>query len=181
MYIQVAETPNPNTLKFFPGVHVTDHPMSYRGSEGAPSIVKALFSIEGVEEVFFGSDFISINKAQERNWHILKTLVVARIIEHLQSGEPILPEQSNDEKFDPLGDEIVRQIVELIETKVRPAVEADGGDIVFDRFDPETGIVYLKLRGACSGCPSATVTLKSGIESMLRHYVPEVTAVEQSE
>ena len=145
-------------------------------------LAQKLIGLEGVTGVFFGSDFISVTKLEMAEWEALKTRVMAAIMDHYMTGLPLFregmdpQEKKSDEPND--DDELTAQIKELLETRVRPMVAMDGGDIVFDRF--EEGIVYLQMRGACSGCPSSTMTLKSGIENMLRHYVPEVLEVRQS-
>ena len=142
--------------------------------------------MNGVRNVFLGSDFVSITKTDDADWAVLKPQALAAIMDHFVSGAPIMadagaqPPSDDDEDIVYEGEtaEIVAEIKELIATRVRPAVANDGGDIVFRRFDVETGIVHLSMRGACSGCPSSTATLKNGVENLLRHYVPEVTAVE---
>lgn len=179
MYIQTEQTPNPATLKFLPGREVlakgtADFP---NADSAAPSpLAKRLFEVEGVAGVFLGADFVAVTKAEEQDWLALKPLVLHALMEHFVSGAPVLEgEMADAEAAAGEDDEIVAQIKELLETRVRPAVAADGGDITFQGF--ENGVVYLNMRGACSGCPSSTATLKAGIENMLRHYVPEVTEV----
>jgi Fe-S cluster biogenesis protein NfuA len=178
MFIQTESTPNPATLKFIPGVDVMPSGTAFFTSpeQGAKSpLAKALFKIDGVVAVFLGSDFITVTKQDAAEWSALKVLLLAAIMDHFVTGLPVMegetkPALSEDES------EIAKQIRELIDTRVRPAVAQDGGDIVFRRF--HDGIVELELHGACSGCPSSTATLKQGIENMLKHYVPEVVAVE---
>ncbi|MBL96003.1 MAG: Fe/S biogenesis protein NfuA [Alphaproteobacteria bacterium MarineAlpha3_Bin5] len=177
MFIQTEATPNPATLKFIPGGQVMpsgtanfDNP----GSSSESPIAEALFLIEGVKRVFLGSDFITVSKASNVEWDILKPRILGAIMGHYQSGRPIINDVVGDATSES-GDEITRQIIELIDTRVRPAVAQDGGDIVFKLFDE--GVVYLEMRGACSGCPSSTATLKHGIERMLQHYIPEVREV----
>lgn len=184
MFIQTESTPNPNTMKFLPGMIVNpENPIGFTEAKQALNrspLATALFHIEEVKGVFIGSDFITITKEETTSWEMLKPLVLTTIMEHLVSGKPALidttsaatPSSTEEEDADP----IVQQIKEIIETRVRPAVAQDGGDIVFHGF--EDGIVKLELHGSCSGCPSSTITLKSGIENMLKHYVPEVIAVE---
>jgi Fe-S cluster biogenesis protein NfuA len=178
MFIQTQTTPNPATLKFLPGQVVAPSTFEFksRAESGNSPLAQRLFGIAGVENVFLGRDFVSISKASNTDWSMLKPMVLAALMEHFSTGQPIVlnvtQEQDNSQ-----DSEIVSQIKELIETRVRPAVMMDGGDIVFDSF--ENGIVHLRMRGACAGCPSSTMTLKSGIENMLRHYVPEVTEVRQ--
>ncbi len=151
--------------------------------EAAISVMaQKIFGFEGVTGVFYGSDFVSVTKEENADWDILKTRIMAAIMDQYMTGFPLFREgmdpQEQSEEVDSDDDELTVQIKELLETRVRPMVAMDGGDIVFDRF--EEGIVYLSMRGACAGCPSATMTLKSGIENMLRHYVPEVLEVRQA-
>jgi Fe-S cluster biogenesis protein NfuA len=159
-------------------------PFDYPDAASARSslLARALFQVDGVERVFLGSDFVSIGKAPARDWKHVKPMVLAAIMDHFMAGLPVVDEDAASGEDEPAYEgeaaEIVEEIRELIETRVRPAVAQDGGDITFRRFDPETGIVHLSMRGACAGCPSSTMTLKQGIENMLRTYVPEVTAVE---
>lgn len=180
MFIQTEATPNPATVKFLPGVTVmTSGTADFRdiGAAANSPLAQRLFALDGVAGVFFGRDFISVTKADGKDWTSLKTLVLQALMEHFTLGLPVVqPSAEGSASASNLDDAIVSQIVELIETRVRPMVAMDGGDIVFDRF--EDGIVYLQMRGACAGCPSSTMTLKNGIENMLRHYVPEVKAVE---
>lgn len=180
MFIQTEKTPNPETLKFIPGENVLGAGTAeFRSAEGsaASPLAQRLFRINGVRSVFLGADFISVTKAAESDWAVLKTLVLAAVMEHFTTGQPVMLEQkaAAASSAPDLDNEIVAQICELLETRVRPAVQQDGGDIEFDRF--EDGIVYLHMRGACSGCPSSAMTLKSGIENMLKHFVPEVIEV----
>ena len=184
MFIQTESTPNPATLKFLPGREVmgegavADFP-SREEAERSP-LARALFETPEVGRVFFGSDFISVTKIAG-DWKHLKPAILGAIMEHFTRGLPLIEEgaEEADEAVSGDGDsEIVLQIKDLIETRVRPAVAQDGGDIIFKGFDDKTGIVFLHMRGSCAGCPSSTMTLKNGIENMLRHYVPEVTAVE---
>lgn len=178
MFIQTETTPNPDTLKFLPG-----RPVLARGTaefrsyeEAMPSpLARALFNMKGIVSVFYGAEFISITKAGGIDWHLLKTAIMAAIMDHYLSGMPLMDraEESSGNEDD---DEITRQIKELLDLRVRPAVAQDGGDITFVRFDG--GVVYLRMQGACAGCPSSTMTLKNGVETMLKHYLPEVKAVE---
>lgn len=180
MFIQTESTPNPAALKFLPGIDVSpEQPIYMTSKEGCDSeLACKLFSIKNVEAVFFGSDFITITSAPDANWDVMKPEIIMTIMDHFVAGLPVFDNiQSNKaEIFKSDLTEIEKQIIEIIETRVRPSVAMDGGDIVYQGF--EDGTVFLELRGACSGCPSSTVTLKEGIESMLRHYVPEVQAVE---
>jgi len=179
MFIQTEQTPNPATLKFLPGRPVMgEGTASFAEAEEAERspLARRLFQIEGVTGVFFGGDFISVSKADDREWYLLKPSVLGVIMEHFVSGQPLLTgEEDSAEGESGEDDELVSQIKELLDTRVRPAVAQDGGDIVFRGF--ERGVVYLHMQGACAGCPSSTATLKMGIENMLRHYVPEVTEV----
>lgn len=189
MFIQTEPTPNPDTVKFMPGQTVAGvaGPFDYPGPEAATAspLARALFEVNGVKAVFLGSDFLSISKDSEMDWKHVRPMVLAAIMDHFMAGLPVvegdaaLPDTGEDDTiYEGEAAEIVAEIKELIETRVRPAVAQDGGDIVFHRFEAETGIVHLSMRGACAGCPSSTYTLKQGIENMLRAYVPEVTAVE---
>ena len=188
MLIQTEPTPNPATLKFLPGQKVMDSGTrdfaTPEEAEASP-LAEAIFSTGEVEGVFFGRDFISVTAAPGADWHSLKPQVLEVLLDHFVSAAPLFRpgsaaaiEIAPDSDFgdDPADAEIVAQIRELIETRVRPAVAQDGGDIVYRGF--REGKVYLALHGACSGCPSSTMTLKNGIESLLKHYVPEVEAVE---
>lgn len=182
MFIQTQETPNPETLKFIPGCEVlpesTLHFDSPKEAVCSP-LALALFDVVGVKSVFLGSDFITITRQPDLEWHILKPSLLAVIMEHFVARRPVLNKtitEIHTATGDEFEDEISAQIQELIDTRVRPAVAMDGGDIIFKKF--EHGVVYLKLQGACSGCPSSSVTLKDGIETMLKHYIPEVIRVE---
>ena len=182
MFIQTEQTPNPQTLKFLPGKVVMDDGTAFfqniEESSNSP-FAKRLFDVDGVEGVFFGSDFITITKTQSIDWQVMKPLILGSIMDHYNSGEEtISKDEKNDNKSlksDDKDDDVVKQIKELLDTRVRPAVAMDGGDIVYNSF--KDGIVYLHMQGACSGCPSSTATLKMGIENMLKHYVPEVQEV----
>lgn len=190
MFIQTQTTPNPTTLKFLPGREVspdTSYEFISLEEAAASPLASALFGLKGVKTVFLGQDFVSITKAEEADWSHLKPQALAAIMDHFVSGAPVIADVGAKPVADAAEDdvlyegetaEIVAEIKELIATRVRPAVANDGGDIIFKRFDAETGIVHLTMRGACSGCPSSTLTLKQGVENLLRHYVPEVTAVE---
>lgn len=179
MFIQTEQTPNPATLKFLPGRDVmssgtADFP-SVEAAQRSP-LAERLFGIEGVAGVFFGSDFITVTKAADKDWHLMKPAILGAVMEHFTAGKPLLVESAAGAESTAGEDsDIVTQIKELIDTRVRPAVAQDGGDIVFDSFND--GVVYLHMQGSCSGCPSSTATLKSGIENMLKHYIPEVLEV----
>ena len=180
MFIQTEDTPNPSTLKFIPGVEVmaqgTMH-FSAIGDASSSPLARRLFGVEGVSSVFLGSDFVSITKDDSREWFTIKPGVLAAIMDHFASGMPVIEDSASDtsETSDEDDDDTVKQIKHLLDTRVRPAVAMDGGDIVFHSFDD--GVVTLFMQGACAGCPSSTATLKMGIENMLRHYIPEVQEV----
>lgn len=185
MFIQTEETPNPNTMKFLPGQDVlADKTAFFTDVESAARspLAQAMFSLPNIRAVFYGSDFITVTKHADASWDVLKPQILTTMMEHYQTGNPImLEEEEQKPKAEAIAysdeeKEIVNQIKELIEMRVRPAVAQDGGDIVFHAF--REGIVELEMRGACSGCPSSTATLKHGIENMLKHYVPEVISVE---
>lgn len=179
MFIQTEETPNPSTLKFLPQKPVMKQgTLEFSGIEkpSKSSLADDLLGIQGVERVLFGRDFISVTKTSEKEWYILKPSILGKIMEHFVSGRPLFQEgEENPRDYIENEDALSKEIREIIDTRVRPAVAQDGGDIIFDRF--EEGIVYVHMHGACSGCPSSTVTLKSGIENMLKHYVPEVIEI----
>ena len=179
MFIQTEQTPNPASLKFLPGRDVLGSGTANFADPAAAAdrspLAERLFSVDGVTGVFLGSDFITVSKSDDKEWYLLKPPILGAIMEHFVSGKPILAEQADGVAGSEDDDEIVTQIKELLETRVRPAVAQDGGDIVFQGF--EEGVVYLHMQGACAGCPSSTMTLKAGIENMLRHYIPEVTEV----
>ena len=180
MFIQTESTPNPATLKFIPGqdvleVGTADFPTPEAGQ--ASPLARRIFAVEGVTGVFLGIDFITVTKADGVDWAHIKPAVMGAILEHTQSGEPAVEgaASSGHAAHDGPDAAIVVQIKELLDTRVRPAVAQDGGDITFHGF--ERGVVYLHMQGACAGCPSSTLTLKMGIENLLRHYIPEVTEV----
>jgi Fe-S cluster biogenesis protein NfuA len=187
MFIETEGTPNPATLKFLPGRDV----MGGRGTadftaaaetEGRSPLAARVFAVGEVARVFLGNDFVTVTKTEDADWQRLKPRVLGAIMEHYVAGLPAIEgaeEASEDEDFDVADGEVVAQIKELLDTRVRPAVAGDGGDIVFRGF--REGVVRLHLQGACSGCPSSRATLKHGVETMLRHYVPEVVRVEQVE
>jgi Fe-S cluster biogenesis protein NfuA len=183
MFIQTETTPNPATLKFIPGRAVmAGGTAQFNDAETAKRspLAERLFTVPGVSAVFLGADFVSVTKDDEQDWFQLKPAILSGIMEHYTSGRPMIlapasvPAPVAGESAEP-DSEVVASIKELIETRVRPAVAQDGGDIVFEHF--EDGIVYLQMHGSCSGCPSSTATLKAGIENMLRHYIPEVIEV----
>ena len=183
MFIQIENTPNPNSLKFIPeqfssGINEVIEIKTVEDSKSKSLLAEEIFYIKGVSSVMFGKNFITINKKEEANWEKIKIKAIAIITDFLLSEKDIF-KYNYDEVSGNEDSEIVQQIKELIEVKIRPAVAMDGGDIVFNSF--EEGIVYLTLKGSCSGCPSSSITLKNGIENMLKHYIPEVTSVEQIE
>ncbi|KAL0452080.1 UNVERIFIED_CONTAM: NifU-like protein 4, mitochondrial [Sesamum latifolium] len=186
MFIQTQSTPNPASLMFYPG-----KPLMDTGSADFPNartamsspLAKNLFGIDGITRVFFGTDFVTVTKSEDSSWDFLKPEIFAAIMDFYSSEQPLFLDSNTAASMDTAiqedDSETVAMIKELLETRIRPAVQDDGGDIEFVRFDPDTGIVKLRMQGACSGCPSSSVTLKSGIENMLMHYVPEVKGVEQ--
>ena len=177
MFIETEQTPNPATLKFLPGRTVmslgTANFPDASDAHRSP-LAQRLFAVPGVTGVYLGADFVTVTKDEALDWYRLKPAVLGTLMEHFTSGEPTFIGEAAAEDEEET-DEVVAQIKELIETRVRPAVAQDGGDIIFHRF--EDGVVYLHMQGSCSGCPSSTATLKAGIENMLRHYVPEVVEV----
>ncbi|MEO0485629.1 MAG: NifU family protein [Pseudomonadota bacterium] len=182
MFIQTEATPNPATLKFLPGQSVLDAGTadfpSVEAAEASP-LAARIFRVAGVTNVFLGYDFASVTKADSAEWDDIKPAVLGAVMEHYQSGDPVMgaEAQASSGHADHDGEDavVVGQIKELLDTRVRPAVAQDGGDITFYGFDD--GIVYLHMQGACAGCPSSTLTLKMGIENLLRHYIPEVSEV----
>jgi len=184
MFIQTETTPNPATLKFLPGRAVAgEGPVADFPDAGAATrspLAARLFQVPGVARVFFGADFISVTK-KDAEWQHLKPAILGAIMEHFTRGLPLFESDAVAEAepvYEGEQAEIVAQIKELIETRVRPAVANDGGDIIFKGFDGGSGTVFLHLQGSCAGCPSSTMTLRNGIENMLRHYIPEVSSVE---
>ena len=183
MFIQTESTPNPATLKFLPGQTVlesgtADFPAPE--SVGPSPLASRLFAVDGVTGVFLGNDFVTVTKADAVDWDHVKPALLGAIMDHFQSGDPVMTGEGaapagGHAAHDGEDSEIVGQIVELLDTRVRPAVAQDGGDITFHGFD--RGVVYLHMQGACAGCPSSTLTLKMGIENLLRHYIPEVVEV----
>jgi Fe-S cluster biogenesis protein NfuA len=189
MFIQTEATPNPEVLKFLPGREVmAEGSRDFRDADAAQAsrLAADLFDIDGVERVFFGTDFITVGKAAGQDWALLKAPILAAIMDHFTSGQPLFSggdevAGGHDEAiYEGETAQVVAEIKDLLDTRIRPAVAQDGGDILFSRFDPATGVVFLNMRGACSGCPSSSATLKAGVENMLKHYVPEVTGVEQT-
>ncbi len=184
MFIQTEDTPNPYAIKFFPGQAISKDQTVFFSEraevKGRSKLAESLFNIDNVKSIFFGSDFITVTKQAESNWQVIKPEVLMVIMDHFVSGLPVFEESAKADNVKLAGlSEIEKQIIEIIETRVRPSVAQDGGDIIYKGF--ENGIVKLALRGACLGCPSSTITLKNGIESMLKHFVPEVIEVEAVE
>jgi Fe-S cluster biogenesis protein NfuA len=185
MFIETEGTPNPATLKFLPGLTVMGAGTADFASPDSAvrsPLATALFALPGVARVFLGGDFITVTKTEATAWQALKPQILGAVMEHFVAGRAIIEgadDAALDEDVSPEDEEIVAQIKELLDTRVRPAVASDGGDIVFRGY--REGIVRLHMQGACSGCPSSRATLKHGIENMLKHYVPEVVAVEQVE
>ena len=181
MFIQTEATPNPATLKFLPGRTVmqagsADFP-TREGSEASP-LAARIFGVEDVAAVFLGPDFVTVTKTDAVDWAHIKPAILGAVMEHFASGDPVMQGEggtTGHAVHEGEDKEIVGQIIELLDTRVRPAVAQDGGDITFHGFD--RGVVYLTMQGACAGCPSSTMTLKHGIENLLRHYIPEVTEV----
>ncbi len=181
MFIQTEATPNPATLKFLPGMQVMGAAGTANFTDakdaGDSPLALRLFEIENVEGVFLGADFVTVTKAAAVDWDVVKPRILAAVMDHFTQGLAVMNASAAGASAGD-GDEdseTVRQIKDLLETRVRPAVAQDGGDIIFRSF--EDGVVYLHMQGACSGCPSSTATLKNGIENMLRHYIPEVQEV----
>ena len=193
MFIQTEDTPNPQSMKFIPGRPVlgegqlgVDFPTFETAKAGSP-LAALLFETDGVMGVYLGADFITVTKAEAVEWIHIKPAILGAIADFFTAGLPVLKEGATApsgaaatslDEYEGEDREVVEQIIELIETRVRPAVAADGGDIVFKHYEPRTGVVFLSMQGACAGCPSSTMTLKAGIENMLKHYVPEVAKVE---
>jgi Fe-S cluster biogenesis protein NfuA len=183
MFIQTEPTPNPATLKFIPGkIVLGDGTLDFRAkSEAIASpLAQRLFGVDGVTGVFLGSDFISVTKSEADEWQHIKPAILGAIMEHYMSGAPVVSDgeaavEDVPEHYDPADEDTVKTIKELLDTRVRPAVANDGGDIVFHGF--KDGVVFLHMRGACSGCPSSTATLRHGIENLLRHFCPDVQEV----
>jgi Fe-S cluster biogenesis protein NfuA len=190
MFIQTEQTPNPEVLKFIPGREVMgEGSREFRSADEAAAspLADALFAIEGVQRVFFGPDFLTVTKASPQvEWGHLKAPILAAVMDHYTSGAPLLKDAAGatshdgEEVYEGETAQIVAEIKDLLDTRIRPAVAQDGGDILFNRFDASTGVVFLHMKGACSGCPSSAATLRAGVENMLKHYVPEVTGVEQT-
>jgi Fe-S cluster biogenesis protein NfuA len=185
MFIQSEPTPNPNVLKFLPGRDVSPAAaLEYRTIDEATAspLAEALFELEGVDGVFFGADYVSVTRQpQGPEWSEMKAPILGVVMDHFVSGQALTRGAGAEADAHAEDDsEIVAEIKALLDSRIRPAVAQDGGDILFDSFDEATGVLALRMRGACAGCPSSSATLKAGVEQMMRHYVPEVTRVEQT-
>jgi Fe-S cluster biogenesis protein NfuA len=187
MFIQTETTPNPAVLKFLPGRELmASGTREFHDAEEAAAspLAEALFDLGGVKRVFFGQEFLTVTKAEDQDWAHLKAPILAAIMDHFTDGRPLLSDTrevgADHDVYEGEAAQIVVEIKELLDSRIRPAVAQDGGDILFSKFEPESGVVWLHMRGACAGCPSSAATLKAGVESMLRHYIPEVTRVEQA-
>lgn len=194
MFIQTESTPNPNSLKFIPGkpVLAPEHGVvtasfpDFRTAQKTSPLAAKLFSVEGVTTVLFGRDYIAVNISEDADWLDTKPAIFGVIMDFYASGDPVMREGTQEDDMDRAGtrildtdDEATALIKELLESRIRPAVQEDGGDVVFKKFDEDTGIVWLQLQGSCVGCPSSSGTLKHGIQNMLTHYVEEVKGVEE--
>jgi len=182
MFIQTEETPNPATMKFLPGRDVMGQgtlEITSQESASQSPLAESLFKIDGVRSIFLGKDFVTVTKDDEKSWSVMKPPVLTTLMEHFTSNMPVMAAVSehNVSPTTENEDPIVTKIRDLLDHKIRPAVAQDGGDITFQSF--EDGVVYLNLKGSCAGCPSSSMTLKAGVENMLRHYVPEVREVRQ--
>jgi len=183
MFIQTEDTPNPATMKFLPGREVmVEGTLEITDAKAAASspLAEALFHIEGVKGVFLSREFITVTKTDEKSWPVLKPSILTTIMEHFTTNRPVLAEGGKADAPNAGSEsdsDIVKQIREILDLKIRPAVAQDGGDITFQSFDD--GVVYLNLKGSCAGCPSSSATLKAGVENMLKHYIPEVREVRQ--
>jgi Fe-S cluster biogenesis protein NfuA len=187
MFIQTETTPNPAVLKFLPGRELmASGTREFHDAEEAVAspLAEALFDLGGVTRVFFGQEFLTVSKAPDRDWSHLKAPILAAIMDHFTDGRPLFRDSDaaavDEDIYEGDAAQIVVEIKDLLDSRIRPAVAQDGGDILFSKFEPETGVVWLHMRGACAGCPSSAATLRAGVENMLRHYVPEVTRVEQA-
>ena len=183
MFIQTEETPNPATLKFIPGkTMLKNGTLEFKTKDEAKNhnLAKILFEEESVTNVFIGKDFLTITKSENVDWDMLKPNILSKILDFFSSGgeidSDVEDKKPKTEQYEEKDQKIVNQVIDLLDQRIKPAVAQDGGDINFVKF--QNGIVFLELRGACSGCPSSTITLKSGIENMLKYYIPEIVSVE---
>ena len=189
MFVQIEPTPNPATLKFLPGKTVMEKGTQFyqdKTSAGNSLLAQKLFEIKGVESVFYGEDFITISKSDSTTWPMLKPAIMGAIIEQFTTNDPLIMEQQykktvveDKHAIKSTDSDVVKKIKELLDTKIRPAVAMDGGDIIFNEY--VDGWIWLEMQGACQGCPSSTATLKSGIENMMKHYIPEVRGVRSTD
>ena len=177
MYVQIENTPNPNALKFMPGKTVSKNGQMEitKKEETNNELVRSLLSINGVTGIFLGSDFLSVNKEENKNWEDIKHIVISLINEHYSNGKEFVIDKDYNEKNNSDLADTEQKIIKILDTKIRPAVAKDGGDIKFREF--KDGIVKVELQGSCSGCPSSTMTLKQGVQNLLCHYLPEVKEV----
>ena len=177
MFVQTEITPNPNALKFIPGKAVSNNGSFEvtKKEESNNGLVRNLLSINGVTGIFLGSDFLSVNKEENKDWEDIKHIVISLINEHYSDGKEFVIDKNYNDENESNFEEIEQKIIKILDTKIRPAVAKDGGDIKFEGF--KDGIVKVKLQGSCSGCPSSTMTLKQGVQNLLCHYIPEVKEV----
>jgi Fe-S cluster biogenesis protein NfuA len=187
MFIQTEPTPNPAVLKFLPGRELlASGTREFRDEAEARAspLAESLFAVPGVTRVFFAGEYLTVTKAEDQDWSWLKAPILAAIMDHFTGGQALLRDDENEghdaEVYEGDAAGIVAEIKDLLDSRIRPAVAQDGGDILFSKFEPATGVLWLHMRGACSGCPSSAATLRAGVENMMRHYVPEVTRVEQT-
>ncbi len=187
MFIQTEPTPNPAVLKFLPGRELLaggTREFRDEAEARASPLAEALFAIPGVVRVFFAGEYLTVSKSEDQDWSWLKAPILAAIMDHFTTGQALLRDDEDEghdaEVYEGATADVVAEIKELLDSRIRPAVAQDGGDILFSKFEPDTGVLWLHMRGACSGCPSSAATLRAGVENMMRHYVPEVTRVEQT-
>ena len=180
MFIQTQSTPNPNTLKFIPGIKLLEKDNTYHFNKNDNCdnslLATQLFEINGIESVFFGNDFLSITKNLDTHWDDIRKFILTILVDYFIANLPVIKCTDSKKKINTLHSKIEEQIINLLDEKIRPAVAQDGGDIIYNKF--KEGVVYLELHGACQGCPSSTITLKEGIENMLKHYIPEIKSVQ---
>ncbi len=177
MFVQILNTPNPNSLKFLPGEKVSmSGPIEFtEKTQTTNELIRNILSVNGVSGIFLSEDFLSVSKEQNKDWEDIKHIIISFINEYYSSGKKFIYEGESQEKTEENLDEIERKIIKILETKIRPAVARDGGDIKFKEY--KDGKVKVEMQGSCSGCPSSTLTLKNGVESLLKHYIPEVREV----
>ena len=177
MFVQTLNTPNPNSLKFLPGEKVSlSGPLEFtEKNQTTNELIRNILSVNGVTGIFISDDFLSVNKSSEKEWEDIKHIIISLINEYYSSGKKYIYESSSEKNKQDTMNEIEKKIIKILETKIRPAVARDGGDIKFKEF--KDGKVKVEMQGSCSGCPSSTLTLKQGVENLLKHYIPEVTEV----